>query len=406
VAAAVPVGGGARPVTGKQAAQLIHGGPGTGGLDRAAAALRGHAQRCEQAAALVRAACAQAQHSWTSPAAAQADTRLGALAERYAGQAATARQVADQIGWHADSFTRVRQAIPAPRVFDDLEARIRAAAAANAHPGTLGRLSAPITALQTQLAAVHHDALSGYAAYQNEAQAAPGEDPVGDGAGTQQDSVSNGASPDGSAEGGLAGTPPDAAAPTAVEDLVPSLLPAVLGAVLGAAGGVVGGLAGATGQLQQVGAQLAGGLAQGASATLTPAAVKVDDAPGSPPGGGGVDPVEPDLSGPQPGDTEPASAPGALSAPLAPAAVAAPASAPMAVLSAGVSPAASGTVPAGPAMMPPVVPMGGRGAGSAEQDPRLYGPRRLRVEPPPNTEPVKGRREARRGRTGETGQSG
>jgi hypothetical protein len=50
-------------------------------------------------------------------------------------------------------------------------------------------------------------------------------------------------------------------------------------------------------------------------------------------------------------------------------------------------------------MMPPMMPMGGHpGSGGSEDDRRLYPERRVRIETPPNSEPVKGRREARRSR--------
>jgi hypothetical protein len=54
-------------------------------------------------------------------------------------------------------------------------------------------------------------------------------------------------------------------------------------------------------------------------------------------------------------------------------------------------------------MVPPMMPMGGAGAGgggAGGDDKRLYPERRLRVEAPGNAEPVKGRREARKGRNG------
>ena len=59
---------------------------------------------------------------------------------------------------------------------------------------------------------------------------------------------------------------------------------------------------------------------------------------------------------------------------------------------------APGGVSGGGAMMPPIMPMGGRpGGGAGEDDRRLDPERRVRVETPPKSEPV-GRREARRGR--------
>jgi hypothetical protein len=57
----------------------------------------------------------------------------------------------------------------------------------------------------------------------------------------------------------------------------------------------------------------------------------------------------------------------------------------------------------GGAMMPPMMPMAGRpGGGAGEDDRRLYPEQRMRIETPPNSEPVRGRREARRTRGDKT----
>jgi uncharacterized protein YukE len=400
--------GGVRPVTGKQAAELIHGGSSAGML-AAAEVLDGHSARCEEAAADLRAARGQALDSWSSAAADEADARLSELADGYAGQGRAARELAAEIRSQADDFIRTRDRIPAPKVFDDLEARIAAAVAANSHPGSLGTLTSPIHVLQAKLAAAHHDGLTGYAGYQADSDlTADGGSPSGPAA-AQGDSGSTDDGP-GSSPSGVG----DAAAnplvggglPAPMDEMLQSVLPAVLGGVLGAAGGAVGALSGAAQQLQQVGTGLASGLTQGASGMLaadTPRGDPSRTGRGSVGYGGGDDPVVSAGNGPQPGDTEPASAPGALTAPFAPAAMAAPAAASPAAFSAAVTPASLVPTPAGAAMLPPMMTMAGAGSSAAEDDQRLYGPRRLRVEAPPNTEPVKGRREARRGRAAEAG---
>ncbi|TDO06534.1 hypothetical protein EV580_6633 [Mycobacterium sp. BK086] len=399
---------GVQPMTGKQAAELIHGGS-TAGMSAAAEALEGYAAHCLEAAADLGAGRAQAQDSWSSAAAEKADGHLFALSEGYAGQARAARELADEMQSHADDFARARDRIPAPQVFDDLEARIAAAVAANAHPGSLGTLTSPIHVLQAKLAAGHHDGLTGYAGYQadtdlmGERGATSGSAvPQGDLASVEDsDSVPPndiGSEADPVVGGGGLSAP--------VEEMMQSVVPAVLGGVLGAAGGFVGALNGAAQQLQQVGTGLAGGLAQGASGLLgndTPRGDAAGTRRGDAGDGGGREAVVSAGDGPQPGDTEPASAPGALTAGLAPAAAAAPATASPATFSAGVTPASPAPVPAGAAMLPPMMPVGGAGSSSGENDQRLYGPRRLRVETPPNAEPVKGRREARRGRAQEAG---
>jgi hypothetical protein len=398
---------GVQPVTGKQAAQLIHSGS-TAGMLAVAEALDRHAARCEGAAADLGAARAQAQDSWSSAAADEADARLGGLADGYVGQARAARELAGEMRSHTDAFGRACARIPAPQVFNDLEARIAAAMAANAHPGSLGTLTSPIHVLQAKLAAAHHDALTGYAGYQADS------DLTADGGSPSGTAVPQGDS--GSSEGDFGSRPSDvgdAAAnplvggglPAPMDEMMQSVLPAVLGGVLGAAGGLVGAFSGAAQQLQQVGTGLASGLTQGASGMLAADAPRGDPSRtgrGSVGYGGGDDPVVSAGNGPQPGDTEPASAPGALTEPLAPAAMAAPAASP-ATFSAAVTPASLVPTPAGAAMLPPMMPVGGTGSSAAEDDQRLYGPRRLRVEAPPNAEPVKGRREARRGRGHEAG---
>ncbi|WP_431236137.1 PPE domain-containing protein (plasmid) [Mycolicibacterium psychrotolerans] len=389
---AVVSAGGVQPVTGKQAAELIHGGSATGML-AAAEVLDRHTARCEEAAADLGAARAQAQDSWSSAAAEEADARLGELADGYASQARAARELAGEIRSHAADFGRARAHIPAPQVFDDLEARIAAAVAANSHPGSLGTLTTPIHVLQAKLAAAHHDGLTGYAGYRADSDlTADGSYPSGP-AVPQGDS---GSSEDGSgsrpSDVGDAGANPLASGELSapMEEIMQSVLPAVLGGVLGTAGGLVGALSGAAQQLQQVGTGLAGELAQGASGMLAADTPRGDFSRAGRVGDPGSDPVVPDGGGPQPGDTEPASVPGALSAPLVPAAAAAPAAASPVTFSAGVTPALPAPTPAGAAMLPPMMPMAGAGSSAAEDDQRLYGPRRLRVEAPPTPNRSKG----------------
>jgi hypothetical protein len=123
-----------------------------------------------------------------------------------------------------------------------------------------------------------------------------------------------------------------------------------------------------------------------------------------------ADGFDPDLGGggPEPGDTEPAGGGGGGGAggPLsAPAGAPAAAAAAPATFSAPPAPAAGGATgtPMGGAMMPAMMPMAGRpGGGAGEDDRRLYPERRMRIETPPNSEPVRGRREARRTRGDKT----
>ena len=193
-----------------------------------------------------------------------------------------------------------------------------------------------------------------------------------------------------------------------------TVLPAVLGAVSGAAGGLLGAVSGAGQQLQQAGSQAFGGLAQGANAAMgsgrgghaqrlrqrrgTPDAVsRWTLTPTSAAAGAG---------NPATLNRPPAAAVGERAdrcrrrpgrqrqrRPHRPPSAPPPRPRPA---------AATGT-PMGGAMMPAMMPMAGRpGGGAGEDDRRLYPERRMRIETPPNSEPVRGRREARRTRGDKT----
>lgn len=427
VPAATGVPAGIVPTSGQEISAVVHSGPGPQPLLVTAVALDATAAELEQAAASVRAASSETTGSWSSGAADAAETHLAGLESSYSEQASQARALANQIRGHADDFARAKAAIPTPEVFADLQRRLQAAYAANAHPASMGRFSGQITDLQMKLAAANQDALNGYGRYQQAGQIhaatiephtpqpekatpAPASAPQGAGgdeetnhAGTDTDTRDPA---DPLADPGVLGD--TGAAATGVMD---SVLPAVLGAVSGAAGGLLGALSGAGAQLQQAGNQALGGLAQGANAAMGSAMGKPSDsvAGGGPqsPELGGFDP-ELGGGGPEPGDTEPAAggggggAGGPLSAPAGAPAVAAAAPATFSAAPPATTSGAAGA-PMGGGMMPPMMPMGGRpGGGSGEDDRRLYPERRMRIETPPNSEPVRGRREARRGRADKT----
>jgi hypothetical protein len=410
---------GITPTTGREIAKVIHSGPGPQGVLTLAAQLEGTAEDLDDAATSVGAAGAQAADSWASDAADAAEQHLVGLENTYTEQASQARAMAQQLRTHADDFSRAKAQIPPPQRFADLEARLQAAYAANAHPTSMGRYTHTIADLQYALAAANNDAASGYARYQQAAQIqagtmdphvsphSGGSDPQAapDGAGGTEDSANAGqdaetrsptdalaaASADPVGADGLGG---------AAGGLIGSVLPAVLGGVSGAAGGLLGALSGAGQQLQQVGNQLAGGLAQAANAAA--------GEPKSGDSGGGGQPQMPQPDGldvggggPEPGDMEPAGGVGAAGPLAAPAgASAVPAAAPATFSAApSTTTGAAGGMPGGGAMIPPMMPMGGRpSGGGGEDDRRLYPERRVRIETPPNSEPVKGRREARRTR--------
>ncbi|WP_273735415.1 PPE domain-containing protein [Mycolicibacterium septicum] len=413
-------GPGATPVTGKGIAALIHQGPGPAGLDSAAALLDSHAASLDGAATEIRAGRSTAEGSWGSAAAERAGGHLRALEVSYTEYAGQARALSADARAQAENFRRARSAIPSPPVFDDLERRLQAANAANSAPGSQGRYTAMVTKLQTELSVANQQAVQGFNTYSNGAQlhaghlsapsAAPGDTTEGAErgrpgvAGTDRDEA-------GSGDGADALNAAPGAASEAPNELLQAVLPAVLGAVAGAAGGLLGALSGVGEKLQQTGGQLAGGLLQGAGEAMSAtSALQAQNASGLDPAvdgfaGDGLDASDVGAGGggSVPGDTEPASAPAGPLASAPASAAAAPAAAPPTFSSAVPSPtvaaSSGGGMPMG-AMLPPPMMGLGRGGQSSDDDRRLYPEKRLHLPTPPNSEPVKGRREARETRSG------
>ena len=406
------LGPGATPSSGKQIAALIHQGSGPAGLDSAAALLDSHAAALDDAATAIRSGRSTSEYSWDSAAAGLAHGHLRVLEASYAGYAGQARALSADARAQAENFRRARSAIPSPAVFDDLERRLRAANAANSAPGSQGRYTAMVTKLQTELSAANQYAVQGFNTYSNDAQlnathlppASAGPEAAADGADHSQGVV--GGAEEAESESAL-GAPSKAP-----EELMQTVLPAVLGAVAGAAGALLGALSGVGEKLQQTGGQLAGGLLQGAGQAMSAtSALQAQNANGLDPavdgfgGGDGWDGsgVGDAGGGSVPGDTEPASAPGGPLASAPASAAAAPAVAAPTYSSAGPAPTVASSpsvgMPMG-AMMPPPMMGSGRGSPNGEDDRRLYPEKRLHLPTPPNSEPVKGRREARESRSG------
>lgn len=408
----VPAPAGVIPTTGQQIAELIHDGPGPSSLDDAATALENRATELDDAAATVRSGRTLTADNWTSTAADHADNRLFGIESSYTDHADRARTLASQARTHAANFRQAKAEIPEPSVFTDLTRRLNAANAANNQPGSMGRYSATIADLQMKLAEANEKATRGFSQYTaaaNTSTVGALQDPVhqpGKPAGTPT-------GPDGNNDPAtLPGTDTDTSDPLSdpaldgttdsATQMMQTVLPAVLGGISGAVGGVLGAVSSAGQKLQEVGNQALQGVTQGAGAltsAMSAAAPKLPEGDqstsGTPDfggfdGGGG--------GGGMPGDTEPASSPaGPLSAPAATASTTAPvAAAPAAVSAPGPAAPPMGAAPMGGGMMPPMMggPMGQRGGGP-EDDRRLYPERRLHIEEQPNSEPVKGRREAR-----------
>jgi len=422
------------PAGPRDISRLIHSGPGATGMQFAADLLRVDADRLEAAAGALAFTMTETRGAWTSDSSELATGRFGDLHGWYLGHADYVRGLAGELDIQAGHFQRARAAIPTVEAVDDAERELQVASAANQRAN--GRFSVAVAQAQAKLGRIYEAATTGYGNYtiatsavsprmpapppslppamtvgEAPPQPAPGNtgtvkqlerspssdptDPVGPGPGL--DDVTAG--PARSAATDPATDPPliDPVLDQATE-AVPAAAPAVIGGIVGGIGGALGGLAGAgqraLGSMQQAAAPMLSGLEApggGEPGGGEPGEPEAPQVPHMPGGHGGGTPG---------GGTEPSGG-GGLAAPSggglgATPAAAAPVAAPATPVTSTVAPdTGPGGVPMGGAMMPPIMP-GRGGASGSEADRRLYEPRRLRVVAPPNSEPVKGRREARR----------
>lgn len=424
------------PATPRDISRLIDSGPGTGHMLAAEAQLRSQANQLDAAAAKIESAVNTARDGWVSDSADAATARMRELHTWYRGHAEYVRGVADEVAVHVENFRNATAQIPRLKAVDDAERELRAADEANRR--SKGLLKPAVAAAQLKVGQVYQTAVTGFGNYTTLAaaasprvpapppippaaaqtlspKAAAGEstpvehmdssaagdpvDPVDAGAGVDETMTSGGPVwPAGDVD--PAGDAPlvDPVLSPAAE-AVPQIVPAVIGGVVGGVGGVLGGLAGA-GQralsgVPQAAAPALSGLGQPGGGA--PSAGGEPQSPEMPSSGGDF---KPDDAGSVPGETEPSSEPGPLSASaagMAPApAAAAPVSAPVAATPVVGETASGGPAMGGAAMMPPLMgaPRGGKSGSDAER--KLYRERRLKVVAPPNSEPVKGRKEARR----------
>jgi uncharacterized protein YukE len=156
---------GAPPATGKAIAELIHSGPGVAGLYAAAAQIRQHSADLSATADRLRANANSLNDNWDSAAGREASSRFAELGGWYESHATHASSLAAALDTHGDNYGRTRTAVPPPDRFDDLERRLQMAIAANQAPGSLGRYTPVIVALQTELAKLNGEAVQGYANY-------------------------------------------------------------------------------------------------------------------------------------------------------------------------------------------------------------------------------------------------
>ncbi|HTQ22065.1 PPE domain-containing protein, partial [Mycobacterium sp.] len=291
---AAPVsGGGIQPASGRQAAELIRGGPGPQapqGLDATALALDTRAGRLDQASALVLAAREQLEHSWQSPAAEAARAQLTGLASRYARLATDARHLAGTARALAGAFRTTEPRMPDLYEWNQTIARLQAALAVNASPASFGTQGPTIRQLNMKLAAYERDSRTNFTDYQGAGTAhlvsgLPADTEVGrggitgpGGAGALQPGAASRLDPPVANPADPMSNPLVGGAAGGMGKIMETIVPAVVTGVTGGVGGLLGAATGATSQLGGMTGQLASGLAQTASSAAGGA---------HPPGGAG-----------------------------------------------------------------------------------------------------------------------
>ena len=430
------------PKAPRDIARLIESGRAGAGVrkwEAAETSLRSDAKQLDDAAHQLGVAISKVHDSWDSVSAEAATSRMRALQGWYQGHAGYVRGLAEQATAHVGNFRKATTDIPTYKQVVDGERELKTAQEANQRSG--GALKPAVVHAQVKLGQLYQASAAGFTSYtvseavpephvptpppvpaphQPDVIAATGPgsgpvvtpepepapksaplEPVTGGPGVGESLTTGGptwppARVDPAAPGGqpLVETVSDTAG-----SVIPQLVPGIIGGVVGGVGGVLGGLAGA-GQralqnLEQAASPLMSGLGQ--------------HPPGGAPHGGEQSPQSPEPQPPQPpndmpaagdagggggADTEPAGGSEPMSAP---AAVAATPTAAVPISAPTWAAAAAAPAPAIGAMGPMVPPlMGGpRGGTSGPEDKQLYRERKLMVVAPPNSEPVKNRREGR-----------
>ncbi|MDP7732712.1 PE family protein [Mycobacterium paragordonae] len=427
------------PAAPRDIARLIEAGRTGGGMQAWQAvetSLRSEAGQLEQAAAQLGAAIAATEASWDAASAQAATARLRTLQAWYEGHARHVAGLAQQASTHVQNFQRASTAIPTYRQVVAGERELQTAVQANIAAGGMRREA--VVHAQVKVAGLYQASTAGFSSY-SFAEAVPGpgpgapvpppgaapdspdvqraKAPGGTPVTTKPDPAAAGAPLEPVQQGPAAGEsmlsggpswPPTDVDPTqggrplleTVTDVgagaAPMLVPGIIGGVVGGLGGVLGGLAGPAGKalqgVQQATAPMMSGLGQHPGGGAPSGGQSPPESPeslGEPEAGSGI-------GGSGGGETAPASDGGAMAAPAPLAAApeaAAPAPAPAAPAAA---PASAEPTPAVGAMGSMLPPMGGRGgSGSGPHNKQLYQDRKLQVVVPPNSEPVKNRREGR-----------
>ena len=429
------------PEAPRDIARLIEtgrGGQGRRAWETVEATLRSEAKQLDDTADQLGAAINEAEDAWESPSARAATTRMRALQAWYQGHAGYVRGLAAQAQRHVQNFQQATTAIPSYKDVIGAERELSNAAHANHLAG--GARKAAVVQAQVKVAKLYQASTTGFGGY-TAAEAvrhpqpqipdpppspAPGVphvtppaglgdaavdrldpqashnsaplDPVQPGSGVGENFTSGGPTwPPGAVGPAPPGDPLVDSATNTAGSATPQLVPAIIGGVVGGAAGLLGGLAGA-GQKALQGAQQA-------TSPMMSGAGQHPSGTGESPHGGDQSPPSPeptplsdtgapgDLGGSGDAYTEPAGGAEPLSAPTGVAA--APAAA--APMTAPAAPAAPETAAPAIGAMGPMVPpiLGPRGAGSGPDHKELYPERKLMIEAPPNSEPVKNRREDR-----------
>lgn len=438
VGASVPAG--EVPASPRDMARLIETGrDGTGKQTWQALeeSLRSEAKQLSDAADQLGAAISTTGEGWHAQSADAAMARMRALQSWYQGHAGYVQGLAEQANAHVQNFSQALSDVPPYREVVDAERELKAALQANARAGGAHRVA--VVHAQVKVSKLYQASTTGYSSYsfkegatvpkvpvapprgpvaeerpvpssgagdgpvvprhpQHSPTSAP-VDPVQGGRGVGQELTSGPSWPPGAVDSGAPADPLAGVLPQTGGSLPAEVIPGVIGGVVGGLGGLVGGLTGAPQKalqgLEQAAAPMMSGLGQhppggqppqggGEQSPQSPQPPSAGDlaAPGDlgAGGGGGGDMQPAGAASPLAGPTEVAAAPAAaapVSAPSAPAPPEAPA------------PAVGAMGP----MMPPMRGAGGEGAGPDNN--QLYKDRKVKVVTPPNSEPVKNRREGR-----------
>ncbi len=426
------------PSSPRDMARLIETGRGGAGKktwQAVESTLRLEAKQLSDAADQLGAAISTTGDGWQAQSADAATTRMRALQTWYQEHARYVQGLAEQGNAHVQNFSRALGDVPPYRQVLDAERELKTAMQSNALAG--GAHRAAVVQAQVKVSKLYQASTTGFSSYtfaegatqpkmpipppvespdvapataptgagdgpvgprepQHSPKSAP-VDPVQGGPGSGQNLTSGPTWPPGAVDPAAPADPLTDALPETGGSLPSEVIPGVIGGVVGGLGGLLGGFAGAAQKALQ-GMEQAGGPMMSDRGQHPPG--------GEPQHGGEPSPQSPeppsagDLSPPGDlgaggggADTEPAGGQGPLAAPTelaATPAAAAPASAPSALAPAEAPAPVMGAM--GP-MMPPVRGTGGEGSGAENK--QLYQERKLKVVAPPNSEPVKNRREGR-----------